>query len=120
MASENLARYKAALLDMQAAVAEQLDTITAQCKPVEPDQALGRLTRNDAMQSQQLALHQRDRLLAQQTRIKGALERVDAGTYGTCLSCKQPIDPRRLDAAPDSPLCVACIEQYQANRNSPR
>ena len=37
-----------------------------------------------------------------------ALERVAAGTYGTCKYCGQEIDERRLKARPESASCVKC------------
>ena len=40
--------------------------------------------------------------------IDAALSRVDAGTYGTCESCGQPIPEARLEALPEATLCVAC------------
>lgn len=49
------------------------------------------------------------------TRLESRLERVDRalakladGTYGACDVCGAPIDPRRLDAMPESTVCVAC------------
>jgi hypothetical protein len=32
--------------------------------------------------------------------IKGALTRINHGTYGACAVCKQPISKARLDAVP--------------------
>lgn len=40
--------------------------------------------------------------------IDAALDRLDAGTYGTCRSCGRPIAPERLEALPATPLCVGC------------
>jgi DnaK suppressor protein len=41
-------------------------------------------------------------------RIERALAKLDEGTYGTCDACGQPIAHGRLQAMPDSVLCVAC------------
>jgi DnaK suppressor protein len=41
-------------------------------------------------------------------RTERALAKLDDGTYGQCDSCGLPIPPRRLQAMPDSVLCVAC------------
>jgi DnaK suppressor protein len=41
-------------------------------------------------------------------RVDRALAKIEADTYGTCDSCGQPIDPRRLRAAPESTVCVNC------------
>ena len=41
-------------------------------------------------------------------RTERALAKLDAGTYGICDRCGQPIAERRLEAMPDSVLCVQC------------
>lgn len=41
-------------------------------------------------------------------RTERALAKLDAGTYGICDACGEPIAPARLQAMPDSVLCVAC------------
>lgn len=40
--------------------------------------------------------------------IASALKMIEAGTYGTCKYCKQPIDERRLLARPTSSSCIQC------------
>jgi DnaK suppressor protein len=41
-------------------------------------------------------------------RTERALAKLDEGTYGTCDECGDAIPPKRLQAMPDSALCVAC------------
>ncbi len=41
-------------------------------------------------------------------RTERALAKLDAGTYGTCDGCGEPSPPARLEAMPDSVLCVEC------------
>lgn len=38
--------------------------------------------------------------------VDAALDRVAAGTYGTCEVCGQPVDPERLEARPTARTCV--------------
>ena len=40
--------------------------------------------------------------------IAAALRRVEAGSYGECEDCGEPIDERRLRALPGTPFCTAC------------
>ena len=42
--------------------------------------------------------------------IRLALERIDDGSYGTCLRCDQAISPRRLNAVPWAAYCIRCQE----------
>ena len=39
-------------------------------------------------------------------RLRSALERIDAGTYGVCEVCGQPIPEARLEVRPDATRCV--------------
>jgi DnaK suppressor protein len=48
------------------------------------------------------------RLESRLERVDRALAKLEEGTYGTCDVCGEPIDPRRLRAAPESTVCVAC------------
>jgi RNA polymerase-binding protein DksA len=40
--------------------------------------------------------------------VEAALERMDAGTYGRCQKCGQPIAEERLEALPATRLCIVC------------
>ncbi len=40
-----------------------------------------------------------------------ALDRVKKGTYGKCKYCGEEIDPRRLQARPESGSCVKCKKE---------
>jgi DnaK suppressor protein len=40
--------------------------------------------------------------------IDGALERIQAGSYGTCLNCGRPIAEDRLAAIPWATHCIDC------------
>lgn len=48
-----------------------------------------------------------ERLLAM---VEEALERLDAGTYGLCKQCHEPIDPARIKAIPYADLCLYCAD----------
>lgn len=51
-----------------------------------------------------LGVHVEEELAA----VHAALERLDAGRYGTCASCGGAIEPARLDALPYTLHCSAC------------
>jgi DnaK suppressor protein len=59
----------------------------------------------------ELALtHNARELLAQNER---ALARIEAGTYGVCESCGEPIGKARLQAFPRATLCVRCKQREE-------
>ena len=79
--------------------------------PVELDQtSVGRLSRIDAMQAQSMALATERRRAIQLARIDQALARVTADTYGLCVKCDEPIEPRRLTLDPAIAVCLACAQ----------
>lgn len=43
--------------------------------------------------------------------IEGAIERIDAGTWGACTGCGEPIAKARLQALPMAELCVDCASR---------
>jgi DnaK suppressor protein len=48
--------------------------------------------------------------------LRVALQRIDDGTYGTCIRCDGDIGNKRLSAVPWTSYCVAC--QDLADRES--
>jgi RNA polymerase-binding protein DksA len=53
-------------------------------------------------------LMRKDRDLLRQ--VETALKRIDAGEYGECSSCGEPIAPKRLAAVPWAGRCLDCQE----------
>ncbi len=93
----------------------QLQQLEQDSKPVELDQQMvGRLSRMDAMQQQQMALASASHARAHLNRVSLALAAISAGDFGYCRQCDEPIAWQRLKARPDSPLCVQC---QQLNEN---
>lgn len=71
-------------------------------------QAVGRLSRMDALQIQAMAKATGARRQAQRTRLLAALSRMEDGEYGFCEDCGEEIAPARLRLDPSAQLCVAC------------
>ena len=87
---KDLLRSKTELEDLE----ESAKDVT---KPVELDQAsVGRLSRMDAMQAQQMARETERRRQQQVAKIEAALRRIESGDYGYCYVCGEEIDTRRL------------------------
>jgi len=48
--------------------------------------------------------------------IGHALERVRQGAYGSCTRCGEDIERARLDAIPDTFVCMPCMGRLQSRR----
>ena len=71
-------------------------------------QAVGRLSRMDALQNQAMARAGRARRQAERQRLLAALGRLDEGEYGYCDDCGDAIAQGRLELDPAALRCVEC------------
>lgn len=83
---------------------------------VQLDQPIGRLSRVDAMQRQQMVVANRRRAEQRLQQVQAALNRVRSGEYGECLSSGEPIGFARLKARPETPFCLAVQSQIESRR----
>lgn len=71
-------------------------------------QAVGRLSRMDALQAQAMAQAQERKRSADLVRIDMALRRLEEGEYGYCSECGEEIPDARLQIDPMAERCVKC------------
>jgi DnaK suppressor protein len=101
---------------VEAKIAEVTELLAAEdetAKPVAPDAAIGRLSRVDAMQMQQMSLEARRQREALKSRLDRALRLLDDGEYGTCPKCEDDIAINRLEAMPDAIFCFDCASAME-------
>jgi len=108
MDTPTLQKYEAMLRDLRSTLQAELEQSRSEAAPVALDGTMGRISRGDAIQVQQMALEMRRRREQRLLRIRSALERIEEGTYGHCVRCQNTINPNRLDTFPDVVLCVHC------------
>lgn len=108
MDEARLAHYREVLTKLRDELAASLAGEGDDTKPVSPDRAIGRLTRQDAMLSQQMALELKRRNQARLEQVTRALARIDEGEYGYCVRCEEEISEARLRVKPETPICIDC------------
>jgi len=69
------------------------------------------LASSELNQSVSLRLRDRERMLIH--KIELALAKIEAGTFGVCEGCEEPIEVKRLEARPVAELCVRCKETQE-------
>jgi len=93
----------------QAELELQLEGSRQSTEPVTLDQqAVGRVSRMDAIQQQQMAVANREQSTLLLKLVSAALLRIKSGEYGYCLQCGEPVAFARLDAQPFTPNCLNC------------
>ena len=109
MEEQKLNSFRSQLLRLKTELENLSQSSSEQAKPVTLDQtSVGRLSRMDSIQGQQMAIELKRRRQSQLAKIKAALKRIDDGTFGQCFKCKEAIGFERLDFDPTTALCIQC------------
>jgi DnaK suppressor protein len=99
------ATYRKVLLEkrknVMAALGMKFDTLAKMGRVAEEDQA--QISHDEFIS---LRLNSLD--YVQLRMIEEALDRIEAGDYGICHSCEEPIPAKRLEALPWAKFCVGC------------
>jgi len=110
MTPKDRAELKARMETEISTLHETIAALEQNAAPVEPDVAIGRLSRLDTMQSQAISnaslANSKRRLL----KLEAALTHVNEEQFGHCQECGTPIPIARLLAMPESALCVGCAD----------
>lgn len=73
-------------------------------------QSVGRLSRMDAMQQQEMSRAEARRRTDDLARIQQALKRFEEDEYGWCAECGELIAFKRLEIDPAAALCIRCAK----------
>jgi DnaK suppressor protein len=106
MTANELERFRETLKTRQAELSDGPRNLEALAIENSADE----LDRIQSAQERDFAMAVLDRQAIRLREIRAALERLDEGSYGTCLNCEGEIAAKRLAAVPWTPLCIACQE----------
>ena len=102
------ALFKDKLKTLLSEIEDYLEQSEDSAEAVSPDKGLGRLSRMEAMQDQQMVLELRRRQKRRKLEVINALARVEDGNFGSCMFCGGAIANDRLEAFPEVQTCVSC------------
>lgn len=104
-----LDELKATLEGLVKQLEDSIEEARRAAKPVQLDQqSVGRVSRIDAIQQQQMAAAGQRSMELRLRQAKAALRAFEADEYGWCRRCEEPIGYPRLAAKPESPFCLDC------------
>lgn len=99
--------YRRMLMEKRAQVlvglGSKFDTLAKMGRVAEEDQA-------QVIHDEFVSLHLNGLDYGQLRLVDEALDRMQSGEYGVCLSCEEPIPDKRLRAVPWAKYCVPCQE----------
>jgi len=108
MTADNLAHFKALLENHAEEIRTLLASSDSADDSIEVDNAIGRLTRMEAVQAQAISAEGRRRQELRLPKIEQALDRIAVGSYGSCIRCGAKIPRGRLEIMPEAAVCVEC------------
>lgn len=85
-----------------------VEEYTELTRPVEPENAIGRISRMDAIQNKSVTEAALRKTKEKLEKLEFALTKVDDDDFGLCANCKKPIPLGRILIMPQSRTCVAC------------
>ena len=89
-------------------IEEQIIELKELTKPIEPDCAIGRVSRMDAINNQSINTNALQKKLIQREGLVAALDNMNQSSFGVCIRCGKNIPMGRILLMPESRRCVAC------------
>ena len=119
MDQKDVERERVKLLEERSQVADELERLRELLQAevdVEPDEGDAEIFEREKNSALIAVLDKR------MEDIDAALKSMDAGSYGICNRCGQPIEPERLEVKPDATLCLKCQQEVErlGKRNRPQ
>lgn len=79
-------------------------------KPVEPENAIGRISRMDAINNKSVIEAALRKAKEKLEKLNLALSKIDDDDFGLCVRCLKPIPLGRILIMPQARTCVACSQ----------
>lgn len=94
-------------------IKEDIASFKLLTKPIAPDNAIGRLTRMEAISSKGINEAALNKARETLSRLERALARIENSDFGLCRECEEEIPAKRLMILPETDLCVQCAENLE-------
>jgi DnaK suppressor protein len=88
-----------------------IDSLSETSKPVAPDNAIGRLSRMEALNDRAVSEASLNAARHKLSRLENALGKIGQPDFGICVSCDKPIPPGRILLMPEATRCVPCSDK---------
>ena len=92
---------------------QDIDSLEEQVKPIAPDNAIGRLSRMEAIGAKSINEASLARAREKLKQLKAVLAGIDDPDFGLCIECDEEIPIKRIMLMPGSRLCVKCASNLE-------
>ena len=89
---------------------EKIDEYSKLCKPIAPENSIGRISRMDAINNKSVVEAALRVVIDKMQQLKDMQNKINTTDFGICNKCKQTIPFGRLIIQPHSKFCVICAQ----------
>ena len=94
-------------------VESDIKALKQSASPVSPDNAIGRLSRMEAIADKSIAEANLKKSELRLLKLRQAEKRIEQDEYGECLICGEEIKENRLSILPEVTTCIKCAEKVE-------
>ena len=87
---------------------KDIELLKEATKPISPENAIGRISRMDAINNKSVAEASLRTSIDKLKRLQNAYNNIDNEDFGKCQNCKSDINYKRLAFMPESTRCMKC------------
>ena len=109
MDEQKIKEIRAKIEEEIVSIQQNISNLEELTKPIAPDNAIGRLSRMDAINNRSINQSNLTNSRQRLNLLKRALTRIDSDPdFGICLECGSPIPLGRIMIVPEANICVPC------------
>ncbi len=92
-------------------LSQKIDELREFTAPVSPDDAIGRISRMDAINNKSITEASLRNLQTRLEQLQKISQVVNDKDFGLCIKCHKPIAFERLKIRPEIRLCAGCLQR---------
>ena len=118
LTKKELGKFKELLLEKRHAVLERARKTLTEDMTLDPNDLPDEmdLAASEYIQSFEFRLRGREKSLL--AKVDLALKKIEDGSFGICEVCDEPIGKKRLEARPETSLCIKCKEDQERDERT--
>jgi len=118
LGSKELKKFKVLLEQKKRAVLERARKTLTEEMTLDPNDLPDEMDLASSEYLQSFEFRLRGREKTHLSKLELALKKIDEGTFGICEICEEPIAKKRLEARPETGLCIRCKEDQERNEKA--
>ncbi len=118
LSQRDLKKFRQLLEDKKTAVLERARKTLTEQMTLDPNDLPDEMDMASSEYLQSFEFRLRGREKTHLAKLDLALKKIDAGTFGVCEECEEPIGKKRLEARPETKLCIRCKEDQERDEKA--